>query len=138
MPVQTAEAEVVYYNENDRLPILEAFLDDGTLDANGDPNYIDLSSATAVRIRIAYARYSHYYSPAGTIVDGITEGLCTIDPDQVTNRGRITWAPGAGDLSPAGNFQYVFRIDWGGGSIQTVPPDTYLPMVIRSNVGGTI
>jgi hypothetical protein len=136
MPAQTTTARTVYYSENDEAPILEARLDDGTT-TDGVPNYIDLSGST-VRIRIAHARWSYYYSPAGTIIDGVTEGLCVIDPDQVTNKGKLTWTPGAGELSPAGTYHYVFLVTFPGGERQTFPPNTYLPMVIRANVGGTI
>jgi hypothetical protein len=137
MPAQTAAARVAYYGENDVFPELEAFLDDGTtvLDAEGVeiPNYIDLSGATSVVIRISHSRWSHYYSPGEILV---AAGPCTIDPDQVNNKGRVTWKPGAGELSPAGDYDYQFRIEWTAGEYQTIPVDTYLPMIVRAIVGG--
>lgn len=126
MPAQTAGSSVVYYSEGDTAPDLPAILTDGA----GEP--IDLTDA-GVTISIAYGRYSYYYSPTKRIVN---ESLCVVDPDQVNNKGLVRWTPGAGDLSPPGSMQYYFQIIYPSGGRQTIPANTYLPMIIRTPVGG--
>lgn len=127
MPAQTTAAETVFYVENDTSPDLELFVRDsaGAL--------VDLTGTT-VKLYIAWASWSHYYSPWGRIVDGAT---MTVDPDQVTNKGRVSWTPGEGDLSPAGSFHYRIEITYGDGTKGRFPKNTQLPMVIRAQVGGT-
>lgn len=127
MPAQTTSPEVVFYVEGDTGPSLRARI----IDANGDP--ISLASAASATIRIAPQRWSYYYSPVLPIVD---DAACVIDPDQVTNTGYLDWFPDPGDLSPAGQYQYTFRITWGDGTVQTFPQDVTLPLVIRARVGG--
>jgi len=128
MPAQTtANAKATYYSELNTAPPLEVCLKDG----DGQP--VDLTGATVV-INIAYARYSHYYSPFRRIVNN---GPCVVDPDQVLKTGFVKWTPQEGDLSPAGSFHYTFDVTFLDSSIQTFPPNTYLPMVIRTTVGGT-
>lgn len=126
MPAQTTGSSVVYYSEGDTAPDLPAVLTDGA----GEP--IDLTGAT-VTISIAYARYSYYYAPTLRIVD---EGPCVVDLDQVNNKGLVRWTPQAGDLSPPGSFLYYFQVTYPSGGVQTIPPNTYLPMIIRTPVGG--
>lgn len=127
MPAQNTAGETVYYVENDTAPDLAVILEDG------DGNAVDLTGAT-VTISIAYARYSYYYSPYIRIVN---ESSCTVDPDQVTNKGRISWTPGVGELTPPGQFAYTFQVTWFDGTKQTFPPNTYLPMIIKTPVGGS-
>lgn len=124
MPAQTTTTGAAFYSENDRAPDLVRTLVDG------DGNPIDLTNAVAVTITIAHARYSHYYSPGIKIVD---QASCTID-DAVN--GVVRWQPGVGDLSPPGTFHYVFEIEWSGSRIETVPPNTYEPLIIRAKPGG--
>jgi hypothetical protein len=126
MPAQTTDVGVVYYSENDTAPELPAILRDGA----GKP--IDLTGAT-VTISIAYSRYSYYYSPTKRIVD---RSPCEVDPDQVGNKGVVRWTPGEGELSPPGEYQYYFKVTYPSGGVQTIPPNTYLPMIIRTPVGG--
>ena len=126
MPAQQMASSPVYYSENDTAPNLVSTLKDGAGER------IDLTGCT-VTISIAYSRYSYYYSPTRRIVD---ESPCVIDPDQVNNKGVVHWTPGAGELSPPGEFQYIFRVTYPDGGVQTIPPNTYLPMFIRTPVGG--
>ena len=126
MPAQTAGSSVIYYSALDTAPDLPAILTDGA----GEP--IDLTGAT-VTISIAYSRYSYFYSPTKRIVD---ESPCVIDPDQVLNKGLVRWTPSEGELQPPGEYQYFFQITYPSGGRQTIPANTYLPMIIRTPVGG--
>ncbi|GAG06963.1 unnamed protein product, partial [marine sediment metagenome] len=38
--------------------------------------------------------------------------------------------------TPPGQFLYTFQVTYPDGGQQTIPPNTYMPMVIRSTVGG--
>jgi hypothetical protein len=136
MPAQastrTATNPVVYYVELDRAPdMVTDLVDEETLEP------IDLTAVgTTVVVNIAWAapHGSFYTSPRDRIV---SEGPCVIDPDQVTNPGRVSWTPDEEDLTPPGQFVYQHQVDSGGlGLIQTVPANTYNPMIIRANVGG--
>lgn len=129
MPAQTLDNDTIYYAESDTAPALEKCLKDGS------GNAIDLTGAT-VAINIAYARWSHYYSPYKRIVD---RSPCVVDPDQTEegNRGYIKWLPYEGALTPTGDFHVTFEITYQSGGVQTVPPNTYVAMVIRATVGGT-
>ncbi len=126
MPAQTTGSGVAYYSVGDTAPALSRQL----LDGNGDA--IDLSTAT-VTITIAHARHSYYYSPAEKIADQLS---VTVDPDQTNNTGWVHWWPPVGVLDPAGTYQFNFEITYSGGRVQTIPPNTYLPLVIRSKAGG--
>jgi hypothetical protein len=128
MPAQTQAALTQYYSEGDTAPPLRATLRDGA----GDP--IDLTTVLSVKIFIAYSRPTYYYNPTIRIVDGAE---CIIE-NQVTNRGEVRWEPQVGDLTPPGAFEYVFGITYGDGSFQTIPPNTYLPLIIRTPVGGQL
>lgn len=125
MPAQVVSTGAAYYSENDRAPDLVRTLVDG------DGNPIDLSTAVAVTITIGYARYSHYYSPFTKIVDRAT---CSIDAPATA--GVVRWQPGVGDLSPPGTYHYIFEIEWSGGRIETVPPNTYETLIVRTKPGG--
>lgn len=126
MPAQTRAGGVVYYGELDTAPPLRATLKDG----EGNP--INLTGVQGVTISIAYSRWSFYYAPAERIVD---KSPCLV-LDQVTNLGGIQWTPAEGDLTPPGSFYFTFEITYGDGTHQTVPPNTYQPLVIRTQVGG--
>ncbi len=129
MPAQTVRTNAVRYSYRDTAPPLRACLTDG------DDEPIDLSGST-VTIDIAFAlpHQSYYTSPRDYIV---LDGPCIIDPDQAgEGKGWVEWHPQEGDLDPPGRFLYTFRITYPDGSKQTVPPDTYLPMIILSPVGG--
>jgi len=123
-------AQLVSYVVGDTAPPLKACLKDG----NGES--IDLTGA-GVTISIAFAmpRATYATSPRNRIVD---ESPCNIDPDQTIDgkRGWISWSPSEDDLFPPGQYLYTFEITYQDGSHQVIPADTYMPMKIRSRVGG--
>lgn len=125
MPAQTISPKTVYYEALDTAPDLTVCIGDGS-------GPVNLTGAT-VTIEIAYWKYSYYYSPTRRIVDG---GACTVDPDQVTNKGWVSWTPQTSDLQPPGNFGYRFRVEYPSGGVAHYPVNTYLPMVITTPVGG--
>jgi hypothetical protein len=134
MPAQNAQGGAVYYVEFDTAPDLEACLRDG----KGDP--IDLTgSEVFISVAFAMPRGSYYTSPRDQIV---MRSPVAIDPDQSEGgrRGWVAWTPGTevgvDALTPPGQFLYQFKVKYPNGGEQTIPPDTYLPMVIKTNVGG--
>ncbi len=133
MPAQTTAAEASYYSEFDTAPPLLVCLKDKF----GEP--IDLTGAE-VDLNVAYARWSHYYSPFRRIID---QQPCVVDPDQTEGgkRGVVRYFPGTVQgtdaMSPAGSFHMTFEVTYPDDTVQTIPPDTYLPLIIRSTVGGT-
>lgn len=132
MPAQTNQAGTVYYVEFDTAPPLAACLKDG----NGDE--IDLTGAT-VTISIAFSmpRGTYYTSPRDQIV---FRSPVTVDPDQVNNKGDISWTPGAQGtddaLTPPGEFLYTFEVTYQDGTKQTIPANTYQTLIIKTPVGG--
>jgi hypothetical protein len=81
---------------------------------------------------------SYYTSPRDRIID---QQPCVIDPDQVTNPGRVRYTPGieahVDAMSPPGAFNYQHEVTYGvSGGTQTVPANTYQPLIVRSKVGG--
>lgn len=132
MPSQTSAAPTVYYVEFDTAPPLRACLKDG----QGEP--IDLTGAT-VTITVAFTmpRQDYYTSPRDQIV---VRSPVTVDPDQVANKGYVSWTPGAqGDddaLTPPGDFLYNFEVIYQDGTKQTIPPISYQTMHIQTPVGG--
>ena len=131
-PAQTSAAGTVYYVEFDTAPPLRACLKDG----NDDP--IDLSGA-AVTITVAFTmpRGTYYTSPRDQIV---VRSPVTVDPDQVNNKGFVSWTPGAQGtddaLTPPGDFLYNFEVTYQDGTKQTIPPISYQTMHIQTPVGG--
>ena len=132
MPSQVAGSTAVYYIEFDTAPPLRACLKDG----QDEP--IDLTGAS-VTISVAFAmpRGSYYTSPRDNIVHN---SPVTVDPDQVENTGFVAWSPGTvigtDALTPPGEFLYQFEVTYQDLTVQTIPPNTYLPMVIKTKVGG--
>jgi hypothetical protein len=126
MPAQTTTRKVAYYSENDTAPPLRQRL----LDGAGDP--LVLTGAT-VEITISHARWDYYYSPTLNIVD---EADVVIE-DQGQFPGWVHWIPAIGDLSPPGGYLYSFKVIYPDLTEQTVPPNTYLPMIVRAPVGGS-
>jgi hypothetical protein len=102
---------------------------------------IDLTEdGTTVVVNIAWTfpKGSYYTSPRDRIVDRFP---CTIDPDQDTFPGRVAFTPGdtrgVDQLTPPGQYAYQHQVTYGvSGGTQTVPADTYQPLIIRSPVGG--
>ena len=134
MPAQTSSAGTVYYVEFDTAPPLRACLKDGQGEA------IDLSGST-VTISVAFSmpRGTYYTSPRAQI---ITRSPVDVDPDQVNNKGFVSWtpepqdSPNEGILSPPGEFLYTFEVTYQDGGKQTIPANTYQTMIIKSPVGG--
>lgn len=122
MPAQTSSPQIAFYGEGDTEPDLERVI----YDENDEP--LDLTGKT-VTIIIAHQSYSHYYSPGTRIVD---RAACTPDPDQSTNPGRVTWTPGAGDLYPAGDYEFSYRVDG-----RTVPPISSNKLHVQAQLGGS-
>jgi len=131
-PAQTTKGGAVYYIEFDTAPKLEQCL----LDGEGNP--VDLTDAT-VTISIAFAmpRGSYYTSPRDHIA---VYSPCVVNPDQVNYRGWVSWTPGDPDsdsaLTPPGDFLYQYTVTYDDGGVQSFPPNTYLPLVIKTKVGG--
>ena len=134
MPAQTSGADTVYYVEFDTAPPLRACLKDG----QGDP--IDLTGST-VTITVAFAmpRGTYYTSPRDQI---IVRSEVDVDPDQINNKGFVSWTPEPQDsteegiLSPPGEFLYTFEVIYQDGGKQTIPANTYQTMIIKTPVGG--
>jgi len=134
MPAQGTSTGTVYYVEYDTAPPLRACLKDGS----DEP--IDLSGAE-VTITVAFTmpRQDYYTSPRKQI---IVRSPCVVDPDQVNNKGFISWHPepqgsvNEGILSPPGDFLYNFEVTYQDGTRQTVPPISYQTMHIQTPVGG--
>ena len=134
MPAQTSGATAQYYVEFDTAPDLRVCLRDG------EKNPIDLTgSEVTISIAFAMPRGTYYTSPRKQIVE---RSPCVVDPDQTEdgNRGFVNWTPGAqgedDTLSPPGEFLYTFEVNYPGGGRQTLPANTYLPMIIKTPVGG--
>ena len=134
MPAQTSGADTVYYVEFDTAQPLRACLKDG----QGDP--IDLTGST-VTITVAFAmpRGTYYTSPRDQI---IVRSEVDVDPDQINNKGFVSWTPEPQDsteegiLSPPGEFLYTFEVTYQDGGVQTIPANTYQTMIIKTPVGG--
>ena len=138
MPAQTKNvtARTVFYVEFDTAPAMVTDLVDVE---TGEP--IDLTEVgTTVVLNVAWAspHGSYYASPRDRI---ISQQACVIDPDQVANPGRVRYTPGSVQfvdaMSPPGAFNYQHEVTYGvSGGTQTVPANTYQPLVVRSKVGG--
>lgn len=125
MPSQSpVSAGTAYYSQNDTGPPLERQL------LNGDGTPIDLTAATSVTITVAHGKGMHYYSPYPPIVD---RAACVIF-DAVNGWVRRNWV--AGDLTPPGDYHFIFEINWNDGTRQTVPAHTYETLFIRTKPGG--
>ena len=131
MPAQLNQNKTQYYARLDTAPPLQRCLKGG----NGEP--INLAGAT-VTISIAYAMRSGGFVlfPKDLIV---REKDCVVlDQTVEENLGWVEWYPDEGDLTPSGRFQYTYEITYQDGRHQTVPPNTWLPMVIQPKVGGPL
>jgi len=134
MPAQDPSGGAVYYVEFDTAPNLEACLRDGK------GNKIDLTeSEVTISVAFAMPRGSYYTSPRDQIV---LRSPCVVDADQTEEgrRGWVAWTPGTeiglDALTPPGQFLYQFEVTYPSGGVQTIPANTYLPMVIKTKVGG--
>ena len=142
MPAQTVQGAAVYYVENDTAPPLSACLRDGA----GNP--IDLTNSE-VRITAAFSlpHGSYYTVPRENI---FIAAPVDIDPDQINNTGWVEfWPREEGDIdletgdtldkydmSPPGEYLYSFEIRYPNGKRQTIPANTYLPLIVKTKPGG--
>lgn len=138
MPAQTkgATAPTVFYVDFDTAPPMVTDLVDEETD---EP--IDLTAVgTEVFLNVAWSspHGSYYTSPRNRI---ISLGACVIDPDQVANPGRVAFTPGTtadvDAMTPPGQFNYQHEVHYPDLTVQTVPANTYQPLIVRSKVGGT-
>ncbi len=128
MPAQTpVSVGTARYTQFDTAPDLVRTLFEGD-----GVTPIDLTGAT-VTIKIAFQRYSHFYSPRVPI---IPFGPCAIVGAPAD--GVVSWTPLPTDLSPPGQFHFSFRITFAGGAVQTVPSHTYETLVILTPPGGRL
>ncbi|RKZ96184.1 MAG: hypothetical protein DRQ40_01740 [Gammaproteobacteria bacterium] len=129
MPAQRNQNKTRYYAEFDTAPPLQRCL------LNGNEEPFDLSGAV-VTVSISYAMRQGGFVlfPRDLIV---YEGVCDIE-DQETMTGWVSWWPQENDLTPSGRYNYTFEITWQNGAHQTVPPNTFLPMVIQPKIGGPL
>ena len=134
MPAQSAQGQAVYYIEFDTAPDIRVCLKDG----KDEP--IDLTgSEVFMSAAFAMPRGTYYTSPRDNIID---LAPCVIDADQTLegNRGFVNFTPGTDigfdAMTPPGEFLYQFQIVYPNGGVQTVPANTYLPLVIKTKVGG--
>jgi hypothetical protein len=138
MPAQTvgATARTKFFVEFDTAP---AMVNDLVDEETQEP--IDLTEpGTTVVLNVSWSspHGSYYTSPRDRI---ISQQSCVIDPDQVTHPGRVAYTPGieanVDAMSPPGAFNYQHEVTFGvSGGTQTVPANTYQPLIIRSKVGG--
>ena len=132
MPAQTpVRVNTAYYSQWDTAPDLRRQL----LEADGSA--IDLTAATAVKIHIAHGRGDHYYSP---YTPPVPWDDCDIESPATT--GYVTWTPGetigVNALWLPGQFDYQFLIIWSDATRQTLGPNTYEKLHVRTRPGGFI
>lgn len=126
MPSMKQNSTIAFYTVGDTAPPLIRHLED-----DNDVR-MDLTGAT-VRIDVAHLRMDYYYAPAKRIIE---EALCAVDPDQVTNRGMVTYWFKTGELAIPGSFQYSYHVYWGDGTSQHVSSRKFEPLVVRPRAGG--
>ena len=102
----------------DRLPILTAVLTD---DAGA---LIDLTGSTVLFVMWK----------SGTFTSPKVSAAATPDPDQVTNKGKLTYAWAAADTDTGDSYLAHFVITFASGKKETCPNDPGAKLKIR--VGG--
>ncbi len=127
MPTQTIGADTPEWAVGDTAPPLRVLLKDGA----GEP--LDGLDGATVVVNVAHSSYDYYYAPQNRIIDG---SACVVDPDQVGNKGYITWTPSSDDLFLAGTFRFTFEVTFGDGSRQTIAPNATNTLIVRAPVGG--
>ena len=138
MPAQKADNKTAYFVQGDTAPALARCLVDG----GGNP--INLAGAT-VTISISYAMRQGGFVlfPRDLIV---RNDPCVVDPDQFPppdgKQGWVYWTPGelGSDtaLNPSGRYLYTFEVTYQDGTHQTIPANTWLPMVVQPKIGGPL
>lgn len=127
MPTQFSTTTVPEYAMFDTAPPLPVQLVDG----EGTP--LDLTGATVV-INVTPTSNTFGSQDPNRLING---GACVIDPDQVVNKGALTWSPLNDDLSRWGSFAYNFEITFPTGKRQTISPKGENTLIIRYPIGGT-
>lgn len=102
----------------DRLPVLPVIC----LDADG--NAVDLSTATSVRFHMR---------PVGSSTVKVNTAA-TPDPDQVTNKGKVTYAWGAADTDTAGPFWGEIEAVFPGTLPMTFPNGEHIPIDVYEDL----
>ena len=135
-PAQTNQNKAEFYKTGDTAPPLRRCLKDG----EGNP--IDLTGTTVtISIANAMRQGGFVLFPRDIIV---FEDPCVIDPDQTEdgNRGWVGWTPGEAysgtGFDRSGRFQYAFEVTYPDETHQTIPPNTWLPLVVQPKVGGPL
>lgn len=104
--------------KNDLLPVLTVTLED----ANGA---IDLSGATSAKFKMILKD-----DLGGTPK---IDATAAIDPDQVTNKGKVTYTWVSGDTDTVGTFLGEFEVLYGAKPL-TFPNSSYYVVAIVDDV----
>lgn len=94
--------QTFYIKQHDTLPAFEAVLTD-----NGTP--ISLGAAMGVKLIL---------KKLSTV---IVNAAMVIDPDQVANKGKVTYQWVSADTSVSGKLTGEIQVTWGDGNVQTFP-----------------
>lgn len=105
--------------QHDLWPPLETTLTD-------DGVSIDLTNAVQVKLLMKTTTTSPVH---------LVSGIMTIDPDQVVNRGKVSYDWIAGDTDTPDTYQVEFEITWPNAEPQTVPNEGYRTIVIEPDLG---
>ena len=127
MPAQTTSLGLVEYAMFDTAPPLRAQLVDG------DGEEIDLSTATVI-INVSPTNSTYGTSDPTRLVDG---AACVVDPDQVNNKGFVSWTPSPTALDRFGSYSYNFEVTYADDTRQTVSPKAENVLIVRFPLGGT-
>jgi hypothetical protein len=113
MPTQSSSVSRLYtYGQYDTGPPLDYQLKDR------QGNIVDLTDAQAVFFEMGWTSFDHYWNPTQAKVKN---GPCVIDPNGLgLDQGwvRYPWQPG--DLDANGTFDFIFRVKFNDGTVQTI------------------
>lgn len=102
--------------QNDTAPVIQAIL-------NGPGGALDLTGCSV--------KFHMKPQPGGTVK---VNHSATPDPDQVANRGRVTYTWITGDTDTSGTFNAEWEITYGDGSILSVPNVGYDTVIISDEL----
>lgn len=83
---------------------------------------VDLSTALGVKLLMK----------GNTI---LVTGMCTVDADQVANKGKGSYAWAVGDTALTDEYTLEFEVTWGDGTVTTFPNDKYQTVEIQDDLG---
>lgn len=63
------------------------------------------------------------------------ERTAVIDPDQITNPGKVAYTWVTGDTAIAAVYDCEFEVTWGDGTIETFPNDSYNVVEFKRDLG---